>query len=82
MELASQESIRSLLPGCGNPARVRVRRAVQHVAQPPSKGRKVRCTCGQCRQCLDDAWWERIFAERFAGTRATTRAKLRTGHRP
>jgi hypothetical protein len=66
MELASQESIRALMPGGGNPARVLVRRVGQHVAQPPSKGRKVRCSCGQCRQCLEDGRWERIFAEKFA----------------
>ena len=66
MELASQESIQALMPGGGDPARVLVRRDVQHVAQPPSKGRKVRCRCGQCQQCLEDARWERIFAEKFA----------------
>jgi hypothetical protein len=46
--------------------RVRVRRGAQNVARPASKGRKLRCKCGQCRQCLDDGKWERIFAEKFA----------------
>jgi hypothetical protein len=26
----------------------------------------MRCKCGRCPQCLDDARWERIFAEKFA----------------
>jgi hypothetical protein len=24
------------------------------------------CSCGRCRNCLDDARWERIFQDRFA----------------
>jgi hypothetical protein len=66
MELASQESILELMPGCGNPARVRVHRDVKHISQPANKGRKMRCRCGRCQQCLDDARWERIFAAKFA----------------
>jgi hypothetical protein len=78
MELSSPESIRALMPGGGNPARVRIRRDVQHVAQPPSKGRKVRCKCGQCQQCLEDGRWERIFVEKFADPNYYTR---QTTHR-
>jgi hypothetical protein len=66
MELASQDSIRQLLPGCGNPGRVRVHGDVRHYSEPVNKGRKMRCKCGRCQQCLDDARWERIFAEKFA----------------
>jgi hypothetical protein len=66
MDLASQESIRELLPGCGNPARVRVHREVPHIDQHANKGRKMRCRCGRCQQCLDAARWERIFAAKFA----------------
>jgi hypothetical protein len=25
----------------------------------------LRCKCGQCKHCIDDARWERIFAEKF-----------------
>jgi hypothetical protein len=69
MELTDPELLRALLQGCGNPTRVRLRRGAQNVAppiNPVSKGRKVRCKCGQCRQCLENARWERIFAEKFA----------------
>lgn len=27
-----------------------------------------RCTCGQCRNCLENARWERIFQEKFANS--------------
>ncbi len=30
------------------------------------RGRRVRCTCGGCAQCLDNAKWDRIFNEKFA----------------
>jgi hypothetical protein len=65
MELASSESIRALMQGYGIPTPVRLRRGAQNVARPANKGRKVRCQCGQCGQCLEDARWERIFAEKF-----------------
>jgi hypothetical protein len=68
MELADPESIRSLIVGWVNPAPVRLRRGVEKVAQPASPAhmsRKARCKCGQCSQCLEDARWERIFAEKF-----------------
>ncbi|HTQ56743.1 MAG TPA: hypothetical protein VMI94_19890 [Bryobacteraceae bacterium] len=34
----------------------------------PARTRRVsgRCTCGQCRNCLENARWERIFQEKFA----------------
>jgi hypothetical protein len=65
MELASQESIRALLLESGDPGVVQVRRPKQQAAQHVPKGRKLRCNCGQCHQCLDNARWERIFAEKF-----------------
>ena len=65
MERASDELIRALLPGNGNPTPVRLRRDAQNVTPPANKGRTARCKCGDCRQCLDDARWERIFAEKF-----------------
>jgi hypothetical protein len=66
MELASQDSIRELMPRCGRAAPVRVHRNVPHISQPANNGRKMRCRCGRCQQCLDDARWERIFAAKFA----------------
>jgi hypothetical protein len=65
LTLASPESIHALMPGYGNPTPVLLRRGAQEVARPANKGRKLRCKCGQCWQCLDDARWERIFAEKF-----------------
>ena len=67
MELSSLEVIRELMPGYEG----RVRSlfglvgAAQPVNQPANKGRKMRCKCGQCHQCLDDARWVRIFAAKF-----------------
>jgi len=66
MELSSPESIRALMQVYGNPTPVRPRRGAQDAVRPASKGRRMRCRCGQCHQCLDNARWERIFAEEFA----------------
>jgi hypothetical protein len=68
MELASQESIRALMLGYGNPTRVWVRRSTQKAAHPANKDkdRRIRCNCGRCARCLENARWERIFAEKFA----------------
>jgi hypothetical protein len=41
-------------------------RKKQQTARPMSQYRKTRCRCGKCRQCLDNARWERIFEEHFA----------------
>jgi hypothetical protein len=38
------------------------RRACELAALPPPKPYK-RCTCGACRECLDNAKWDRIFAK-------------------
>ena len=65
MELLSRESIHVLVQGFGNPTRVGIRHGAQNDAKPASNSRKMRCKCGQCRQCLEDARWERIFAEKF-----------------
>jgi hypothetical protein len=73
MELTSAETIRALMQGSGNPTPVRVRRGALDAAQPASKDRKMCCKCGQCQQCLEDARWERIFAEKFADPNYYTR---------
>ena len=72
MELSSPESIHTLMPGYGDPA-LRVRRGAQHAAQRARRDRRARCKCGRCRQCLDAARWERIFAEKFADPNYYTR---------
>ena len=39
-----------------------------HAQSTPVKARRSagRCKCGQCRNCLENARWERIFQEKFA----------------
>ena len=38
--------------------------------EPPAKTRRSsgRCHCGQCRNCQENARWERIFQEKFANS--------------
>ena len=49
-----------------NPAKVRRRHGAPGAPRLARKDRTVRCKCGRCQQCLDNARWERIFAEKFA----------------
>jgi hypothetical protein len=70
LRLASAESICALMPVYENPARVRptpipvrLRRGAQNIAKRAHKG--LCCNGGQCRRCLDNTRWERIFAEKF-----------------
>lgn len=38
----------------------------RHVDMAPlPKPRRRSCKCGICNQCVEDARWERIFAEKF-----------------
>jgi hypothetical protein len=62
MELSSPELIRALMQAHENPTSARRRRGAQDAVGPVRR----RCRCGQCHQCLDNARWERIFAEKFA----------------
>jgi hypothetical protein len=65
MELTSPESIAAIL-NMGMPtAPARASRALLD-SRPPRKDRKVRCHCGLCKQCADNARWERIFREKFS----------------
>jgi hypothetical protein len=73
MELSSQESILALIRGGGMATRMVRRRGAQDAARPASGGRRTRCRCGRCGQCLDNARWERIFAEKFADPNYYTR---------
>ena len=58
---SSAEPRRAAVPGsspCG------------YAAPAPAKARRAagRCTCGQCRNCQENARWERIFQEKFANS--------------
>ena len=66
VELASPESILALTREVGTPTPALLHHGTQDVARLPSKDRRIRCKCGRCRQCLDNARWERIVAEKFA----------------
>lgn len=70
MELATPESIQLLMHPQPVPAHVRRRRADSGAGRP---GRTRRCQCGKCVQCLENARWERIFAEKFADPTYYTR---------
>jgi hypothetical protein len=77
MELSSPESIRSLLAAFGEPAGVRPSRDARNTARAARRER-IRCSCGRCRQCQDDARWNRIFAEKFADPAYYTRRIIHT----
>jgi hypothetical protein len=77
MELSSPESIDALMRAREMPVSDCRRHGAQSAAPPAHHGRRVRCTCGQCPQCLDNARWERIFAEKFADPTYYTRRVVR-----
>jgi len=82
VELASQDLISALLREAARsrPARSPRGGAQMDGAQPQrrtSERRRPRCHCGHCRQCQDDARWERIFAEKFADPEYYTRRHVR-----
>ncbi len=77
MELSSQESILALMRGSGMAGRVRRRRGAQDAARPAGGTRRIRCRCGRCQQCLENARWERIFTEKFADPNYYTRPSVR-----
>ena len=57
MELTSTDAVQALIMQASvKPAAPRATRG----------GRRVRCSCGKCLQCKEDARWERIFTEKFA----------------
>lgn len=79
MELSSPEAIRELMAGYGNPTPAERRRDARNAARPAKKDRTVVCKCGHCRQCLDNARWERIYAEKFKDPDYYTRRVVRIG---
>src|ERR1017187_9482143 len=65
MELSSPESIRALMQAHGNPTPGWRRRGARDTVRPASKDRRMRCRCGQCHQCLDNARWERMLLSKL-----------------
>lgn len=64
MELANPETIAVL---CSVPMASAQRDPRPSARKPAAaRGRSRRCECGHCRQCLENARWERIFQEKFA----------------
>ena len=63
MDLSNESILRVLLSGDE-------RRPRMHRTHAAPEFRRIqgprRCNCGECRQCEDNARWERIFQEKFA----------------
>jgi len=73
MELADKEVVLAYLASFGQPMPTRKpkeRPSVSIESRIPRRrvvsSERTKCACGQCRQCEDNARWERIFNERFA----------------
>ena len=71
MEAAENSVILAILAGAGQPRpttrKQRARR--EYPAHAPVRQRASKheqCYCGECPRCLENARWERIFAEKFA----------------
>jgi hypothetical protein len=83
MELASQDLIAQLLHDAAQIGVARARRGDRMVMPLPERRttspRRPRCHCGECRQCQDDARWDRIFREKFADPEYYTRCQVRCG---
>ena len=77
MELSSSESIRALKAAFGDTTEVQQSRGARYAARP-ARRQRMRCSCGHCRQCQDDARWNRIFAEKFADPAYYTRRVIHT----
>jgi len=75
-ELLPWETMPGTTPECG--AALEPRKAalaapsrvdpVPKAHPPKSRRASGRCHCGQCRNCLENARWERIFQEKFANS--------------
>ena len=79
MECASPELIAELLNINARELQKRLLCDRQAANTPPraSKDRRRRCQCGRCRECVDNARWERIFAEKFADPNYYNRLEVR-----
>jgi hypothetical protein len=80
MERASSEVIAALLDAVSielPPVFGRCRRALD-IPPRMTRNQTRRCQCGKCQQCVENARWERIFAEKFADPNYYTRRIIRT----
>ena len=75
MELTSPELIAALMNTGAHGAQARARTAPD-TSLTPRKARKIRCQCGKCSQCLENARWERIFKEKFVDADYYTRRQV------
>ena len=75
MELSSPELIRSL--NIHYESIYQKSFAGEIPAANQQSHRKRHCKCGQCRDCIEDARWDRIFAEKFADPNYYGRLRLR-----
>jgi hypothetical protein len=72
MFLTSNEAIQGLLASTAQPRCGRKHRAEAGIANAATTNPTMtttgsnRCRCGECRNCEDNARWERIFNEKFA----------------
>lgn len=66
MELSSSETILGLMQRPWKPHRARRHPAPIDLDRMVNPDRRPRCTCGICERCVENARWERIFAEKFA----------------
>jgi hypothetical protein len=65
MELSSPESIAESLIAGARETLAKPRGSLGAL-RPPVPDRRRSCHCGKCHQCIENARWERIFAEKFA----------------
>jgi hypothetical protein len=80
MELADDREISQLLAAAPRRAVRTWRRknAVPETYQGPLHMSR-RCNCSKCATCLDNARWDRIFAEKFADSSYYADLSLRRG---
>lgn len=77
MELSSAESIRALALQAAAPVRMNGRGNSCNAGVVIRRDRRKRCSCGQCRQCSENARWESIFAKKFLDPDYYTRSVVR-----
>ena len=67
MELTDPKVLAALIKAAGRQRQVR---PSQHPLQAPLSGgpieKRVRCRCGKCTMCIDNARWDKIFNAKFA----------------
>jgi len=66
LELTRADSIRDLIASPVKKAPERRYGRNPNALPAGVHDRRKHCRCGVCRQCVDNARWDRIFAEKFA----------------